>query len=181
MGTDREDRAAVAIYNLMWRVCNSRQVQIEVSNPKVADAAIHFVRDIGKLDDHQGSQISVNKRIAGLAFWIRRIKPITFACKVNDDTEIQDINEQVAIWISSLLMLHYCDSGKASKMLRGSNVPGKTDEFRKYISAHWSVDGYFNYSTLVYAMRYRNFSPHHIAIILDGITTGFVLKHRHII
>ncbi len=176
-----QDRHYRALHNLLFEVCEEKNVQIELSQPKLVDAIVHYGRDMEKLDDHQGSQISVNKRIAGLMFWIRRIKPISFACKVNSEEEIQDINEQVAVWLAHRLLLVYCENEHAGRIIRDCNVANKRSEFNNYLRVHWMLDNWFNYSSLVYSLRYRNFSPHHLAILLDTLTTGFVIKNTHVI
>ncbi|MBF0305000.1 MAG: hypothetical protein HQL41_05055 [Alphaproteobacteria bacterium] len=173
----KQDRHYQALHNLLFEVCRENHVQIEISQPKLVDAVVHYCRDMQKLDDHQGPHISANKRIAGLVFWVRRIKPISFACKVNSEEEIQDINEQAAVWLAHRLLLIYCESKRACRIIQDCNVTKKRAEFDKYLRAHWRLDNWINYSSLVYSLRYRNFSPHHLTILFDTLTTGFVLKH----
>lgn len=169
------------LYNLIFEVCRKRNVRIVISTSKLADAITHHCRDMEKLDEHQGPQISANKRIAGLVFWIRRIKPISFACTVTCKDEIQDINEQVSLWIAHNLLIRYCQDKNAPEIIKNLNIANKSGEFSQYLSAHWKIHNHFNYSSLIYSLRYRNFSPHHLAIIFDSITTGFVLKNTHVL
>lgn len=163
--------------NFLYGICAARGVQIEISEPRVAEVIVHFHKDNEKLEYHQGEQISANKRIAGLVFWIRRIKPILFASKVNSDVEICDINEQVGLWAAHSLMAHYAGSEHAPEPLKSAAINDKAAEFRAYLYHYWRISGFYNYTSLVYSLRYRNFSPHHLAIVFDAITSGFVLKH----
>lgn len=177
---DNQQKCALLLFNLLHSVCKENKVSICISRPKIVDAVIHYMRDIEKLDEHQGASISVNKRIAGLMFWVRRIKPISYA-SVNSGDEIQDINEQASVWLAHRLLLVYCTNPHAMNLMASCNVKSKFAEFEKYLRAHWSISEHFNYSSLVYSLRYRNFSPHHLAIILDTLTTGFVLKNTVLI
>lgn len=166
------------LVNFIYTICHKKDVQIEVSEQRTTEVIQHFYRDLEKLEfQHQGSSISTNKRIAGLVFWMRRIKPIVFACKVNSEHEICDINEQVAVWASHCLLIYYSVGNHSPEPMKSANISGKRSQFTDYLYHYWRINGSFNYTSLVYSLRYRNFSPHHLAILFDSITTGFVLKH----
>ena len=177
LNQEQRERFCEVLHNLLCSVCTERNVQIVISPAALADVVLHHSGDMDKLGAHQGTAISVNKRIAGLIFWIRRLKPITMACLTNFDGELQDINEQAAVWIAHRLLLAYCETQYAWEKLISLNIKDKKKEFGLYLQAYWSIGNWFNFTSLVYNLRYRNFSPHHLAILLDTLTTGFILKH----
>lgn len=168
---------ALRLHNLLFALCKSRNVQIEVSDDCLVQVASHYHKDLSKLEYHQGNEISVNKRIAGLSFWVRRLKPIRYAAKIHSDIEICDINEQVAVWLMAELLLRYADHPNATAIMRRANVNPRRPYLNDYLVRYWSAGDWFNYTSLIYNLRFRNISPHHMALLLDSITTGFVIKH----
>lgn len=174
------DRDFAAIHNAIFYACQAKGVRVSVSRSRLADVAVHQRKDILKLMDHQGESISVTKRVAGLAFWIRRIKPITYACRENDpsgmERDIQDINEQCAIWIATSMLLKYAESKNKYYLFSSDTKNNWHKDFKNYIGKYWSIDQFSKYHLLIYSLHYRNFSPHHIALLLDSIVIGFRLK-----
>lgn len=166
--------AAIHLYNILYAVCLKKNVQIEFSWDRLVEVVKHYNKDLAKLEYHQGDEIATNKRIAGLAFWVRRIKPISFASKVNSDLEITDINEQASIWMAHHLMLFYCEGEQAPNHFRVVVGPRRAG-FLRYLIRYWMLSGGQNYLSLVYNLRYRNISPHHLALIFDAISSGYVL------
>lgn len=165
-----------AIYNIIYLSCEREGVNIEISRPRLADVTIHSQKDILKLEDHQGEKISPTKRIAGLAFWIRRIKPITRAYRKGSSKEIHDINEQCAIWIASRVLVDYAKPKNNNYIFKDIDNPNVHCMFREYLRKFWGIDDFYNYHMMVYSLHYRNFSPHHLSLLFDSIITGFRLK-----
>jgi hypothetical protein len=167
--------ASVHLYNLLYAVCCKKKIQVEISWDRAVEVVKHFNKDLAKLEYHQGDEIATNKRIAGLAFWVRRIKPIAFASKVNSEKEITDINEQASVWMAHFLLLHYCEGDQAPSQFRMVTGPRRLG-FSRYLIRYWMLANNINYLSLIYNLRYRNISPHHLALILDAVCSGFVLS-----
>ncbi|KAA0581570.1 hypothetical protein [Azospirillum sp. Sh1] len=177
MSEDRIAVDALRLHNLLFSLCRLKSVQIELSDDCLVQVASHYQKDLSKLEYHQGNEISVNKRIAGLAFWVRRLKPIRFAAKVNSDAEICDINEQVSVWLMTDLLLRYADHPNTTAIMKRANVQPRRPDLQDYLAKYWQTCDWFNYTSLIYNLRFRNISPHHMALLLDSITTGFIIKH----
>lgn len=176
MSGDNLVRHIKAVHDLLYTVCQEKKVQIEISERNLAEVVGHYNKDMEKLRDfHQGEGISANKRVAGLAFWIRRIKPISFACKIGQDREIPDINEKAAVWAAHKLLIFYCRREYALSMLRDIQIKDKEKKFEAYLIRYWRISEWYNYYNLIYNLRYRNFSPHHLSLLFDAMTTGFCL------
>jgi hypothetical protein len=173
-----------ALHDMLLDACTVKGMAIELSLPRIGEIIQHNARDLERLEAHQGEAPSATKRIAGLAFWIRRLKPIIYGCPAGDEeTEIQDINEQAAVWVMCKLMIKYCDQPDVHPLVRSlQRTGGIKNRFSKYLAAHLGAGSeWVNFSSLVYSMRYRNFSPHHLAIYMDCIYTGFALSDTTIL
>lgn len=72
---------------------------------------------------------------------------------------------------------HYSDSDIMPNSFRALSLPDKKLAFKRHLEAYWKLDNHYNYNALVYALRYRNISPHHMALYFDGLVSGFTLKH----
>ncbi|SMF82047.1 hypothetical protein SAMN02982917_5283 [Azospirillum oryzae] len=177
MNSDRVALQAFRLRNFLFALCKRNKVQIELSDDCLVQVASHYQKDLGKLEYHQGNEISVNKRIAGLAFWVRRLKPIRYAAKIHEDVEICDINEQVSVWLMHELLLRCADHRFAAAIMKDVDGGPRASRLQSYLAAYWKISDSFNYTSLIYNLRFRNISPHHMALLLDSITTGFVLKH----
>lgn len=179
---NKEDREklrapALGLQNLLVSVCDINGVRIRVSNARLLEVVGHFQKDLVKLEYHQGDRKSLNKLIAGLAFWVRRLKPIIVSATKDSNAEVNDINEQAAVWMMHELLLHYCDSNNVANSVQQLPMRPRSSHLENYLGSYWSLDKNFNYTSLIYNLRYRNISPHHMALLLDSIMSGFVLKH----
>ena len=130
-----------------------------------------------KLAHHQKSSVSVSKKIGALVFWVRRLKPIAFACKVNSEVEIRDINEQVSVWLIHELLTYFISKQRIGKPVASVLPTVKKSDFTSYAYKYWTINSHYNYLNFVYALRYRSFSHHHISLYIEAILTGFALKH----
>ena len=169
----------IVLSNLITAVCEANNVKVYISKSRLLEVIIHFRKDLVKLEYHQNRKIALNKHVAGLTFWIRRLKPIQKAHMIGDARDIRDINEQIAIWLMHELLVICADSSYVIKSV--NEVPlsssARSKNIEEFLARYWFLDDYFNYTSLVYNLRYRNISPHHMALLLDAIVAGFVLKH----
>jgi hypothetical protein len=147
---------------------------VNLSQRTLKDIVTHYRNDIEKLKDHQNDSISLTKRIAGIAFWIRRLKPISSAYL--GGREIQDINEQVCIQLAIRLLIVTADDPRNSKTMKAVQNAGKGNRLAPYLKKFFNSDNYSAYTNLIYSLRYRNWSPHHLAVLFDGTLTGFAIS-----
>lgn len=174
-------RYAIAVNNLLVKVCSDQHITINISDKILTEVCLNYVKEIEKIQFHQGDDISSTKRIVALAFWIRRLKPIYFAHTKSKEEEVPEINEHAAIWLATTILVDNQRDEYMPVHFRELNVRDKWSEFRKYICSYWMMADYANFWSLAYAMRHRNISPHHLALYLDAIISGFTLKHRQLI
>lgn len=171
---------ALAVNNLLVKICGDQGIEINISRRILAEVSLNYVKEIEKIQFHQGDDISSTKRIVALAFWIRRLKPIYFAHTKTKGEEIPDVNEQAAIWLATTILVDNQKDEYMPRHFRELNLGDKWEEFRKYICCYWKMAGHANFWSLTYAMRHRNISPHHLALYLDAVISGFTLRHTHI-
>lgn len=174
-------RHAVIVNNLLVRLCDEQGVGIHLSKRVLSEVCLNYVKEVEKIHFHQGDDISATKRIVALAFWVRRLKPIYFAFSKKSNTEICDINEKVAIWVATSLLVDNRKNEYMPGHFRDIKLKDIWGEFFDYVSAYWEMGNYCNYRSLVYAMRNRNISPHHLALYFDSLISGFTLKHTMIL
>jgi hypothetical protein len=169
----------VAIHNLLFSAATERRMDVKISRNVLKDVVVHYGRDLEKLHDHQKGEVSLTKRIAGLAFWIRRLKPISIAYPKghrHEDDEIQDANEQIALTIAMKLLLKTACHKKHLSVMKDLPESGRAVALSSFLTMYWSNHEGINYTNFIYSFRYRNFSPHHISLLFDSILTGFALS-----
>lgn len=147
------------------------------------DVYRHWKKDIDKLIDYHDHQhgVGIEKVIGYLSFWIRKLKPLSFArpllsisesdgaVVVNEQFAHNHINELVSIYVVKLLLEGYFDekanqaTGERQKYYR-QVVSNVGVSFNKLFAS--LLDGSLHKSflyTCVYDMRFRTFGPHHVA------------------
>lgn len=163
-------------------------VRANLSKGLFYDAALHWKADMDRLRKADDKGIRPAKHVAYLAFWIRKIKPITDAYKVEAvrnyktqgravpaEEEITDINERVAI---RLAFEHLAGFARNGELLFHDETQGEDrritynkqkfrDAVKRYSQQKLGVDGKCVLDTLIHDMRYRAFGPHHLVHIFD--------------
>ena len=161
-------------------------VSAHVSFAVCEEAIIHHGRDIDRLYVTHHKLVHPTKHCSYLAFWVRKLKPISRAFpkdvlkNVPDgespeiSSEITDINEQVSIHIALRSLALYIKDGHIILQ----DIPSKKEAllvFQKVVRAYLlskTEDGMSmgnRFSMLTYDMRFRTFGPHHLTHVFVHI------------
>ena len=180
---------AAVTQSLIFRICSGWDLEVEISPNKILETARFLVRDLERLVERQGDSVSIYKYAGYWAFWIRKIKPITFAIP-SDRTSLSiagtvrsfdlqhehtDINERVSLEIAIALIKRHrlenqtsgADSVRAACSGRGM-CNGQIclekfwDQYTRFNDGEFS-----NY--LFYSMRFRTFGPHHYVMLMQSL------------
>jgi len=157
-----------------------------VSYAITEEISIHFWRDMERLYAIHHEQINVTKSCSYIAFWVRKLKPVSDAYPLqayqdlakdeqpNGEYEITDINEQISLHLS-LSLLRNC--------LEDNRVAGEADIGQPQMLAAFDKvsedyltsvveDGMsmgLRFDSMVYDMRFRTYGPHHLTHFLVHI------------
>ena len=145
----------------------------------------HYDRDVIRLANAQESKkLHPSKPIGYLAFWIRKLKPISNAYPLNLlsksptgelSEECLDINEMVAIYIMGYLLEKYAEKGvlipNQSKEKTLATTIRVTETFHDLLNSRLFLGSEAGnvFSSLKHDMRYRTFGPHHMVHIVNSI------------
>lgn len=167
----------------LWILRDVMGVHADLSNALFYDLALHLKEDVDRQAAISTDGIRPAKFAAYLAFWMRKIKPISRAyyvdvCKKHDwapppQEEINDINEKVAVRMAFNYLWAFHDLGHLTIHLGDDDVPIKRDaegfktEVASFCHQKLGVDGECVLETLIYDMRYRTFGPHHLVHLFD--------------
>lgn len=151
------------------------------------DIILHHERDLLRLRAIQADGIHPTKHIGYLAFWVRKLKPISCAFptsliittddrhQIDEKEEIALINELAAVYLSQHLLMSYADDGV---IFQAENEKQKKTFMSALLkSMRFSIldDHALGPSTIslltniIYDMRYRTFGPHHLVHILNHL------------
>ncbi len=191
--TDSRDlfTAAVQLHNLLIEILEDEIKCVgDVSLKACCEVIIHHSRDVGKLFDVQPKGVEATKFIGYLAFWVRKIKPLSNAYSIVDVAEVLDdenkdpdiswkeitqINELASIEIVKRL-LHSYVVNPDSKLISGSpdvrlQVADRALAIMDgYLTIDTAHDEFKNFKDImVYDMRFRTFGPHHMVHIINHI------------
>ena len=161
-------------------------VDAHVSYRVTEEVMIHFWRDLERLYAIHHRLVHVTKSCSYLAFWVRKLKPISDAfpkavnARLEDDgvpppdAEIVDINEQVAIHLSIRLLRNCIRDGRilSLKGIDAAEVLGVFDAVvEDYLTSEIEEDMSMGlrFESMVYDMRFRTFGPHHLTQFLTHI------------
>lgn len=179
------DQFAPELYDALLELLRKLGVDAHVSYLVVEEVAIHFWRDIERLYVTHHEQVHVTKSCSYIAFWVRKLKPISDAYPVavlaasddkppSPDAEITDINEQVSVHLS-LSLLRNCIEDNRIIQISGVETPGVIEAFDKvsedYLTSEIE-DGMsmgLRFESMVYDMRFRTYGPHHLTHFLVHI------------
>lgn len=184
-GKDKE----VAKKALKWQkvsqqiVCDEMNVHANYSRALFHDLFLRYMSDIDKQSEHDDSDVRPAKRAAYLAFWIRKVKPISNAYYLDDihqngrntpwTSEIVDINERLAIRLAFWFICAFNQMGKLKihKNDDDKAIPFDEKIFKKVMSEYCNqklgIDGKSVLETLIHDMRYRSVGPHNLAYLFD--------------
>jgi hypothetical protein len=171
-------------HKLLSRAMN---VHADLSPALFYDLALHLREDIRRQAVWDTKGIRPAKYAAYLAFWIRKIKPISLAfdaglyVRYNRSpprmAEIVDINEKVAIrlafdYISKFneknkLTVHKVESGHCGDCVIEYNKEKYKRIMNDFCYQKLANDGKCVLETLISDMRYRTFGPHHLVHLFD--------------
>ena len=155
-----------------------------ISDGRVRNLAFYFLRDILRIADRQGDEVSATKFAGYWAFWIRKIKPILYANKSSEQGsgEIDEVNEKVCLELSlSFLqkqgkgegeLLHDSVRSTCLSACDGANC------LRSYALAFFSDANQSVHEYITYSMAFRTFGPHHMTMLLDQMVFAFCHSNR---
>lgn len=132
-----------------------RAIDIRANNP-FEEVGYNAALDLVKLDLYHREGTQFSKFAGYVAFWVRKLKPITCAYD-NDNNIVEDINEKLSVWLAlELLRQDYIKSNKSSdELLRHFDQKAKLVLDPKQL----------NY--IIHCMRARTFGPHHYVIMIN--------------
>lgn len=106
-------------------LAQNRLIDATISNALLYDVALHWKKDISRIEASKTVVVRPTEHAGYLAFWIRKLKPISQAYYVSDlkragstsmtvdpTSEIIDINEQAAIRLAFAHLAGCCQHGK---------------------------------------------------------------------
>ena len=174
-----------------------RPIKAEVSIALLYDVATYWKSDTRRIQAFETNGMRPTEHAAYLAFWIRKLKPISqafYLCDVDtsqtagtpiDPTkEIIDINERAAI---RLAFAHFAGCCKHGKIITHSPVTGEFlalkyedsafgSSVQKYLGQKLDMNGKTVMDKLIHDMRYRSFGPHHLVHIFDQFIFGLPVE-----
>jgi hypothetical protein len=186
--TEREFCAEYApeIFDALVDILKKMSVNGHLSYRVVEEVVIHFWRDMERLYAVHHEHVHVTKACSYVAFWVRKLKPISDAYPeeifqiIQEDTapplraELTDINEQVSIHLAIRLLRNCIEDNRVIEIegKTGEQVLEVFDEVVENYLVSEIEDGMsmgLRFQSLVYDMRYRTFGPHHLTQFLTHI------------
>ena len=185
--SDRDDYDDITpeIYGALIDILEKMKMNAHVSYRVTEEIVIHFWRDIERLYAIHHEQIHVTKTCSYIAFWVRKLKPISDAYPIEALTgldesqgppvgaEITDINEQVALHLSLTVMRICIRDGnvRVSSFPKGDVLQAFDRVSGDYLTSEVE-DGMSmgsRFASMVYDMRFRTYGPHHLTQFLVHI------------
>lgn len=158
-------------------------VSARLSNALFYDLAFHLREDLDRQERLAENGIRPAKHAAYLAFWLRKVKPVSNAFYVSTTQEyeglppvyeeIVDINEKLAIRLAFTYLESFNEMERLEIHVDGRDRKIKYNKtiFQKEIKdfCHQKLgnDGKDVLETLITDMRYRTFGPHHLEHLFD--------------
>ena len=176
--------AAATHANIEFILSERGITNYKISNGRVRNIAFYFLRDILRIADRQGDEVSVTKFAGYWAFWIRKTKPILFAYRADseDPAEIDEVNEKVCLELSlSFLqaqgkgegdLLHDPVRSTCQRSCDGANC------LQNYVIAFFADTNKSVHEYITYSMAFRTFGPHHMTMLLDQIVFASCHSNR---
>lgn len=177
-------QTTTTLYQAILNILDENSVDADVSFKVCEEVVVHYRRDMERLYATHHKQVHPTKHCSYLAFWIRKLKPISnaFPCSSIKDEEgnrpvgdeYTTINEQVSLFCALRSLHDYIAAGVVP--LPGSHAPEQwLERYRLAVAAYLSsdVDAELSmgdrFESLVYDLRFRTFGPHHLTHTLTHI------------
>lgn len=174
------------------------KIKAEASLPVFIDVSRRWHRDMGRLVQSvriptdgipPDAGIRPAKYVGFIAFWVRKLKPISRAFKhadivkqqgrykVDSAKEVRHINELVAIKLAVEVLREFLEAN----LVTVPNAPGSKPtmiewnpeayeaELKSFFDQKLGPDGMSVIESLLYDMRYRTFGPHHLVHLFDQL------------
>lgn len=174
------------IFDALVDILKGMSVDAYLSYRIVEEVVVHFWRDMERLYAIHHEHVHVTKACSYVAFWVRKLKPISDAHPekifqiIGEDAtpplsaELTDINEQVAIHLAIRLLRNCIEDNRVI------DIEGRTreqvletfDEVVENYLVSEIEDGMsmgLRFQSIVYDMRFRTFGPHHLTQFLTHI------------
>lgn len=180
------DEFAPELHDAIVGLLRKLNVSAHISYAITEEIAIHFWRDLERLYAIHHEQINVTKSCSYIAFWVRKLKPISDAYPLqayeglgtdeqpNLEYEITDINEQASLHLSLTLLRNCIEDNRITgeagigqvKMLAAFDKVSE-DYLTSVVEDGTSMGPRFD--SMVYDMRFRTYGPHHLTHFLVHI------------
>jgi hypothetical protein len=176
--------AAATQANIEFILDTKGITDFQISKGRVRNISFYLLRDILRIGDRQDDEISATKFAGYWAFWIRKIKPILYANKIENErsTEIEEVNEKVCLLLAFALLesqgkgegefLHDSVRSVCHKPCDGANC------FQSYANYFFSESNKSVHEYITYSMAYRTFGPHHMTMLLDQMVFASCHSNR---
>jgi hypothetical protein len=152
------------------------------------DVIVHLDRDMDRLYALHQIVVHPAKHVAYAAFWIRKIKPVSFAWPmdaiadakkrnaiVDEGLEVADINERICLHYMCHQICEYVKNAQIATPASFSidkYVDNIRHTFSEFIIDRAPGPALNNrFEAMIYDMRYRTFGPHHLVH-----TVNYLLK-----
>jgi hypothetical protein len=167
-----EDRIAGNTEQTLGKILAAFEViDFKISTAKVFEVAQCLLKDLHRLKVIQNDAVADTKYAAYWAFWVRKLKPISYACRktVTGTVELTDINERAALEFAVTMLKrsgrHSADRVR-SKCRAACDGGGCID---RYLAMYFTHDNNAYSEYIIYSLGKRTFGPHHLSAILDAI------------
>jgi hypothetical protein len=179
---------ATRLANMIVKIAKERFDTDPVVSFKVCvECSIHIHKNVTRLyETHQSAGTSLDakvdplKIIANIAFWIRKLKPISGAFRTEPgqgDVEIVDINEKLSLYLAEALVTNAAYRGLLDDMKRNKDVSSRlfansiVEIFRNFDDVISTSDEPTNTirERMIYDMRFRTYGPHHFSHVLTQV------------
>jgi hypothetical protein len=187
---------APEIHSTICVLLDEMSVNAHVSYCAVEEVIIHYWRDLERLNAVHHEVIHPTKACSYLAFWVRKLKPVSDAFHervveaidgkiavpeiigdkeiLRHTHEITDINEQVSIHLAVRLLRNCVRDGRAVELdgWKPGEIANVFDKVANNYLTSDLEDGIsmgLRFYNIIYDMRFRTYGPHHLTQILTHI------------
>lgn len=179
----QEEVRALAEYGhrLIMRYLDAIGVSAPISMKTMVELAYFCYRDIYRIKIQQDDHVTAAKFAGYLGFWIRKLKPISRAFRIDADiddpnAEIVEINELAALQIAINVLIEDGKGGAETQLhdpvrrnCQDNTCDGKVC-LTEYIRLYFGLETNSDY--IIYSMRHRTFGPHHLVTNLEHLVFG---------
>ena len=186
--TEGEVAFAASLANSIVEIAKERfETDPVVSFNVCVECSVHIHKNISRLyETHQNAgnildaKVDPLKIFANIAFWIRKLKPISSAFRVesvDEDVEIVDINEKLSLYLAEALVANAAYRGLLADMKRNLDISDRAfatnivEIFRNFDDVISTSEEPTNTmrQRMIYDMRFRTYGPHHLSHVLTQV------------